>query len=55
MVANIPQFDIKKKFVKNDYIQIFNFNPGQNNFCQFLYLELCTENYLRELSMPESV
>ena len=54
MVANIPQFDIKKKFVKND-IQIFNFNPGQNNFCQFLYLELRTENYLRELSMPESV
>ena len=34
---------------------MFNFNPGPNNFYQFLYLKLRTEIFLQKLSMPESV
>ena len=53
MAANIPWFDHQKKFAKNHYIYIFNFNPGQNNFCPFLYIKWWIENVLWELSMPE--
>ena len=35
MAANICCFNYQKEFVKKPYIQIFDFNLGQNNFCQF--------------------